>query len=394
MVAGKERHGYPLMVNMQAAKNRPDRVTEITEILVVGGMLTSQPISLQTVSPDALEMVERANIKESTYVSLQLKLHEKKISSYTELIWPLPGETLESFRAGIGKLCRTGTDAVVTYPQLLLRNTPMERQREALGIETIRVADDASEADVVVSTNWVDRSDYEAGLWFYYAVVSLYNARGAYYTAAYLDSVGACDHVELLTAAADWFREHTDSPLCRFFADSIATQDNYDINNVGKVLHMVLHSHRAETDQLLLEFFSSTPWWDDPVTRTMLEIDLLARPYIYREAVVAPAVELQDVTIVEQDRFQLTVDLPGVVRKHLAGVFPAHPGEHSESTDADDREDDRIVVRLDHRGRRKMPYPRHRSLEHNASYCQAMMNRLQDVLPQWGIALLAAETAG
>jgi putative methyltransferase len=50
------------------------------------------------------------------------------------------------------------------------------------------------------------------------------------------------------------------------------------------------------------------------------------------------------------------------------------------------------VARIDHRGRRKMPYPRHRSLEHNASYCQAMMNRLQDVLPQW--SLLSAETVG
>jgi radical SAM superfamily enzyme YgiQ (UPF0313 family) len=392
MVAGKEKHGYPLMVNMQAAKNRPDRVTEITEILVAGGMLTSQPVSLQTVSPVALEMVDRANIKESTYVSLQLQLHEKKISSYTELIWPLPGETLDSFREGIGKLCRTGADAIVTYPQLLLRNTPMERQRDALGITTIRVADEASEADVVVGTNWVDRADYESGLWFYYAVVAFYNARSAYHTAAYLDSTGACDYVSLLTAASDWFREHTDSPLCRFFADSIATQDNYDINNVGKVLHMVLHSHRAETDQLLRDFFSSTPWWNDPVTRTMLEIDLLARPYIYREAVTAPAVVLDDAVIVEQDRFQLTVELPGLVRRHLPGVFAASGAEGSEQARPEDLTDDRVVARIDHRGRRKMPYPRHRSLEHNASYCQAMMNRLQDVLPQW--SLLTAETVG
>jgi putative methyltransferase len=387
MVANKEKHGYPLMINMQAAKNRPDRVTEITEILVAGGMLTSQPVSLQTVSPQALEMVARTNIKESTYVALQLKLHEKQISSYTELIWPLPGETLDSFRQGIGKLCRTGTDAVVTYPQLLLRNTPMERQRDALGIKTIRVTDDASEADVVVGTSWVSREDYESGVWFYYAVASLYNARGAYHTAAYLDAIGAADHVAVLTAAADWFRTHTDEPLPRFFADSIATLDNYDINNIGKVLHMVLHSHRAETDRMLVDFFSSTPWWADPMVRALVEVDLLARPYVYREPVVAPGVELREISLRQQERYLFDVELPGRVLGRLRDVrgISAPPEQDA---------DEPTLVRLDHRGRRKMPYPRQRNLEHNASYCQAMMNRLQDILPEWSTAEHAVSAAG
>jgi radical SAM superfamily enzyme YgiQ (UPF0313 family) len=387
MVAGKERNGYPMMINMQAAKNRPDRVTEITEILVAGGMLTSQPVSLQTVSPEALEMVDRTNIKESTYISLQLKLHEKQISSYTELIWPLPGETLDSFRQGIGKLCRTGTDAVVTYPQLLLRNTPMERQREALDIKTIRVTDDASEADVVVGTKWVTREEYESGTWFYYAVVSLYNARGAYYTSAYLADADIADHVTVLTAASDWFRAHTELALPKFFADSIATLDNYDINNIGKVLHMVLHSHRAEVDQMLVDFFSSTPWWSDPMVRTLLEIDLLARPYVYREPVVAPGVELREISVRDQERYQFAAELPGSVlsrMREVRGLAELQDQEH----------DGPVLVRLDHRGRRKMPYPRQRSLEHNASYCQAMMNRMQDILPEWSAAEHAAPAGG
>jgi len=376
MVECKERNGYPLMINMQAAKNRPDRVTEITEILVEGGMLTSQPVSLQTVSPTALEMVDRANIKESTYVALQRKLQEKQISSYTELIWPLPGETIDSFREGIGRLCGSGANAIVTYPQLLLRNTPMERQRDVLGIETVRVADDASEADVVVGTKWVDRADYEQGVWFYYAVITLYNARAAYHTAGYLDASGACGHAEFLTAASRWFQEHTDDPLCRFFADSIATLGNYDLNNVGKALHMVLHSHRAEVDRLLLDFLRSSPWWEDPVVRTLYEVDLLARPYVYREPAVMPAVPLENVTARQQDRYVIAAELPGAVLPHLRDVRGL-PEADAGGT---------LQVTVDHRGRRKMPYPRHRSLEHNAAYCQAMMNRAQDIAPAWSAA--------
>jgi len=158
MVQGRQRHGYPLMVSMQAAKNRPDRVTEITEILVEGGMLASQPVSLQTTSPVALEMVRRKNIRESTYIELQAKLKDEQISSYTELIWPLPGETLASFGAGLERLCRSGADAIVTYPQLLLHNTPMYADRDKLGIQTLRVTDDVAEADLVVGTAWVGRA--------------------------------------------------------------------------------------------------------------------------------------------------------------------------------------------------------------------------------------------
>ncbi|QKW35609.1 radical SAM protein [Actinomadura sp. NAK00032] len=380
LVACKERNGYPLMVNLQAAKNRPDRVTEITEILVAGGMLTSQPVSLQTVSPDALAMVDRSNIREATYIELQDTLHEKSISSYTELIWPLPGETLDSFRQGIGRLCRMGADVIVTYPQLLLPNTPMERQADALGIETVRVDDDTSEADVVVGTRWVDRAGYERGVWFYYAVVVAYNARAAFHTARHLEAAGVLDQESLLEEVARWFREHADREPCRFLADSVATLDNYDINNVGKVLHMVMHSHRAEVDRLLLEFVRTLPRWrDDPLLRALFELDLLARPYVYREPVALPDVPLDEVAVVRRGRFDITAEVPRAAAE-AAGVTGVPDG-------------DRVTVVIDHRGRRKMPYPRHRGLEHNAAYCQAMMNRMRDVLPEWRAVRPAAPTA-
>jgi hypothetical protein len=43
------------------------------------------------------------------------------------------------------------------------------------------------------------------------------------------------------------------------------------------------------------------------------------------------------------------------------------------------------TLRIDHVGRRKMPYPRHRGLDHNAAYCQGMMNRLRDITATWSV---------
>ncbi|OPG07000.1 B12-binding domain-containing radical SAM protein [Microbispora sp. GKU 823] len=377
IVECKERNGYPLMVAIQAAKNRPDRVTEITEILVEGGMLTSQPVSLQTTSPQALEMVQRSNIKESTYVELQLKLKDKQISSYTELIWPLPGETLQSFREGIGKLCATGADAIVAYPQLLLRNTPMYERREELGVVTVRVDDPVAEADVVVGTNWVTREEFQEGVWFYYAVISLYNARSAFYVARELHRSGACSYTEFLTRAADYYKRRTDTEICRFFADSVATLGNYDINNIGKVLHYVLHSHRGEMDRLLEGFLDEQGWLADPRVRLAFELDLLARPYVYREAVAEPVVELRHLRLLSRERFRLTAELPAEAAELLASY------ENVAGLDGAGAGIGPVRMRIDHLGRRKMPYPKQRSIDHNAAYCQAMMNRLKDILPSW-----------
>lgn len=372
LVECKERNGYPSMVAIQAAKNRPDRVTEITEILVEGGMLTSQPVSLQTTSPQALELVQRANIKESTYVELQAKLREKKISSYTELIWPLPGETLRSYQEGIGKLCATGADAVVSYPQLLLRNTPMYRQQEELGVVTVRVDDPVAEADVVVATKWVTREEFQEGSWFYYAVISLYNARAAFYTARMLDRTGVCAYTDFLRLAADYFKTRTDTETCRFFAHSVATLGNYDINNIGKVLHYVLHSHRGEMDLLLEGFLREHGWLDLPGVRMAFELDLLARPYVYRESVVAPSVPFEHLRLIERERFTFVAELPRDAAA-LLEILPDLP------------ESGVVRLRVDHVGRRKMPYPKQRSLDYNAGYCQVMMNRMRDIVPSWTV---------
>jgi radical SAM superfamily enzyme YgiQ (UPF0313 family) len=134
LVACREELGFPLSLVIAAAKNRPERVAEITQILVEGGLVTSQPISLQTVNQDALQLIERDNIREDKYTQLQQTLSEKNISSFIELIWPLPGETLATFKSGIARLCRLGADTLTVYPQLLLHNTALFEARETLGL--------------------------------------------------------------------------------------------------------------------------------------------------------------------------------------------------------------------------------------------------------------------
>ncbi|MFE9402176.1 B12-binding domain-containing radical SAM protein [Streptomyces sp. NPDC006530] len=367
IIENRKKHGFPTSMVIAAAKNRPERVAEITDILVQGGLVTSQPISLQTVNANALELIDRKNIRESTYMELQKSLNDKGISSFIELIWPLPGETLESFKAGVGRLCRLNANTLTIYPQLLLHNTDIYERREVLGIEVARAPDDAAEADVVVATKWASRADVVEGAWFYYAVHSLYNARSAYHLASYLDRNGIASYEEFLSEATR-FIQHRDDDLCRFFGGSVSTADNYDLLNVGKSAHMVLQSHRGVMDRLLLDFCRTQSWWADPAARLALDIDLLARPYIYAEDVVAPEVELSEARLVEVGKTGLTIEVP----EELAAV-PQELGLVPGPVHG--------PLLFTHPRQGKMPHPRMRSMEQNAGYCHVMIQRLRQLLP-------------
>lgn len=388
LIAMKKQYGFPTSLVLAAAKNRPERVAEITDILVRGGLVTSQPISMQSVNTSTLELIDRSNIREETYVKLQKDLREKNISSFIELIWPLPGETLTSFTEGVARLCRMGADTLTVYPQLLLHNTSLYRQRELMGIEVERAETPAAEADVVVATNWVSREECDEGTWFYYALHSLHNARGLFHVATYLDRKQVVSYDRLFTDAARYMRE-ADNPISDFFARSVDTADNYSLLNVGKVAHMVLMDNRAEFDQLVYAFCRSQPWWSDPAVRALLDLDLLCRPYIYRMNVVEPGLELSRGTVLWMSRTTIDVEFP---REDVAGFVEVGVLTEAELAAAGDR----VCLRIEHPVEGKMPYPKQQSIEHNAAYCHVMIQRLRTLLPQVHVveAVPLASTGG
>jgi radical SAM superfamily enzyme YgiQ (UPF0313 family) len=386
LVDMKKRYGFPTSLVIAAAKNRPERVAEITEILVGGGLVTSQPISMQSVNTSTLELIDRSNIREETYINLQKDLREKEISSFIELIWPLPGETLESFTEGVARLCRMGADTLTVYPQLLLHNTSLYRQRELMGIEVERAATPAAEADVVVATNWVSREECDEGTWFYYALHSLHNARGLFHVATYLDRKGIVTYDRLFTDAARYMRG-VDNPISEFFARSIDTADNYSLLNVGKVAHMVLMDNRAEFDRLVDDFCRSRPWWSDPAVPALLELDLLCRPYIYRMDVVEPGVELSRGTVRGMSR--TTIDV-AFAREDAVGFVDVDVLTEAELGATGDE----VRLTIEHPVAGKMPYPKRHSIEHNAAYCHVMIQRLRTLLPHVTVAAGEVALAG
>lgn len=378
VVARRGETGYPLMMGMNSAKNKPDRMSEITNLLVDGGMLTSQPISLQTMDSDVLNLIERSNIRPETYTELHRTLRERQISSFTEMIWPLPGETVASYRRGLTALCRSRADTILVYLQLLLHNTPIYENRERFGIKVRRVPDPAAEADVVVGTKWVDAHDYDEGVWLYYAMQSLYCLRGLYYLANYLDSAGVMTFDELFARAVDYFKRRVpDSAICAFFADSVANLGNYHLLNSGTHTHLLLHANRDEFDQLLADFVATQPFWTDPTARALFELDLLARPFVYREKPDLPDYDFTELNVTRRElRREIghEIQLPTAVLELLRELEP--------DNDIPDQ-----PLLLTHPYRRKLPYRDDLPLHDNISYCQGMTVHLREMLPELTPAL-------
>jgi radical SAM superfamily enzyme YgiQ (UPF0313 family) len=372
IVECSQRTGFPMYVDTNSAKNKPDRVAHITGIFVGGGLLTSQPISLQTMDDNVLQLIDRGNIRLETYTALQSTLREHGIASYVEMIWPLPGETVETFAQGITSLCRSGADTLLIYPHLLIRNTPIYNNHDLHGLTVRRVDDDAAEADVVVRTRWLDEAGYERGQWIYYAVQVLYNLRSLYYVAHYLDATGRLSFGDLFAAAADFFRSKIDeSEICGSIAKAVREIRSYNLLDIGEVAHMVLHEHRRELDRLLIEFVDQAGRWGCPELDAFLELDLLARPFVYRRPVELPDHALTHVRVRAQEDYAWHLEVPEQVGDLLRRLeLP------SQDTDSN-------AFRLSHSPRRKRPIIPSRRADDNLEYCQYMALHLRGMLPDW-----------
>lgn len=366
-----KKNGYPMYVGLNSAKNKPDRVAEMTKILADGGVLTSHPISMQTMDAEVLELIDRSNIRSETYTELQTTLRDQGISSFIELIWPLPGESVETFKCGLTSLCRSGAETILVYPHILLRNTPMAARRSELGIEVRRVPDDAAEADIVVTTKWLNVDGYETGQWVYYAAQCLYNLRGLYYLGHHLDRSGRLPFGELFGRAAESFRRRADrSPFCKFLAESVAGLASYALVNSGEVAHRILYADRAEFDELLEEVVREHDLVDDDQAAAAFELDLLARPFIYRDDIEPPARAAEVVGVEQVGRREYELDVPDAVAALVADLHPtcARP---------------KGPLQLAHVARRKRPYRKDESAAENIEYCQTMTLHMSELLPRW-----------
>ena len=116
---------YPERVRPAWAKNSSEKIIPIAKELQDGGILGAVTLAVQSLDPDTLKIVERANIKFDSFSELATTFRKNGIPTYTELIMGMPGETLQSFRDGLDSIAMTNVDTVFIYNCTVLPNAPM-----------------------------------------------------------------------------------------------------------------------------------------------------------------------------------------------------------------------------------------------------------------------------
>jgi len=378
-VESRQQSGYPLRVSYSSAKNKQERSVEIATIFARGGVLSCQPISLQTLNPDVLEMAKRQNIKAETYLGLQRSMNEQGVASYIELIWPLPGETVESFKQGVNELCRMGAQSFAIYPLLWLPNVGYEDKMEDLGVITLEEADPVGGGRVVIQTNEVTHAEWVHGMVFTNAVMWLYDCRGFYHTVGILNATGVASYRNVFDRFVEWMEDAPKNGAVNLWNEGRENfEEMYKNTWRGAMVEAALHGHRKEFDQIVKQFAEANPRWFEGershLLNSAVEFDLLTRPYAYANTPPGVGVDLEFLKILEVDEFKFVVESPfdfAAINHSLrtAGEFP--PELLAPKTS---------IVTIDHARGQIFRMP-HKRVEDHHQFCHQFVTEIGNSLP-------------
>ncbi len=173
MVEISSHYRYPFKnVGVNWAKNSSDRVLEIAGILKKGRMTCTTTLALQSVTPDAKEKSRRYSMAPAKFINLIRSAEEKDIDTYTDIIWALPGESVEEYLDGLDAVISSGVPSILIHQLFLLPGTEFFDHREKYGFtllhetsETILNPDERSDYwdYIVVSHAKMSRDDMVRG---------------------------------------------------------------------------------------------------------------------------------------------------------------------------------------------------------------------------------------
>ncbi|MBQ3006662.1 MAG: radical SAM protein [Clostridia bacterium] len=143
LIETKEKTGFPERLRINYSMQKPETVFEISRKLEKHGLSKEgATLSFQSLSPEVLKNIGRKNMSMEKFSELLEMYTREGITTYSELIIGLPGETYDSFCKGIGTLLAAGQHRLITvYNCEVLPNSPMADPQyiKKHGIRTVEV---------------------------------------------------------------------------------------------------------------------------------------------------------------------------------------------------------------------------------------------------------------
>jgi radical SAM superfamily enzyme YgiQ (UPF0313 family) len=172
----KRTKGFPSALSVQNTKNATERAYQVQKILSDSGLNKGVTISMQSVDKTTLKNIKRENISLDSYQELQRRFTRDRVETYTDLILGLPGETYQSFKAGIAAVIENGQHNRIQFnnctilPNAEMGDPEYQRKHGIVTIESniINIHGSLADADneilekqqLVVSTASTPREDW------------------------------------------------------------------------------------------------------------------------------------------------------------------------------------------------------------------------------------------
>lgn len=232
----RERTGLPNTFATSWSKSHNDRVQEIVLLLQQAGLLQNYNLALQTLTPLALKLSNRTNMRSNRYEPIAKAMTREGVPIATELIWGLPGDNLAEFETNLDRLL-TFFPNINIFGYTLLPGTEFYDKREEYRIQTIPVAGyGKAKGEYVVGCHTFDRDEGLEGYFLITAHIVLIRGHIMPFTVRLLALDGGVPVSPLLRT------------VLRSLLDSVAPS----LPNIDFSDRMAVYEHRAEIYLALL----------------------------------------------------------------------------------------------------------------------------------------------
>ncbi|MGN0444384.1 MAG: radical SAM protein [Acutalibacteraceae bacterium] len=220
----KNKYGYPQKFETSAAKNKDDFVFEINRLLNSANLNCGISVAVQSFSPTVLENIGRKNISTDNFAKQMEKYRNEGMSTYTDFILGLPGETYESFCQGLFCAIESGQHSSINvHPCEVLPNTVLYLREtiEKYDIKTIRstLCQDhviynrenkfGSRSEIIVSTNTMSKSDWRRAMRLSVCVQSFHSFGLLKFFAVYLRKSKNVSYYDFYMSLFKWIESES-----------------------------------------------------------------------------------------------------------------------------------------------------------------------------------------
>lgn len=223
VIKKKLETGYPKFWDVTWAKSNSENIYQIAKMDQEAGtrLFKGVTFAMQSLNADTQKASKRVNLKLNEALEYMHKYEEENISTYSELIWPMPDETYNSLKEGIQKLVDLGQKSfLMVHPLVLTYNATMGQQwyKETYGLKWKEVPLDTYYLDVddlenyivektmgVYATNTADEVIVMRGNLFAFLFITMYYYGWAHYVMEYMANKYGIRHVDFIENMLEYF---------------------------------------------------------------------------------------------------------------------------------------------------------------------------------------------